>query len=354
MKKIIWVSILMGFIIAGFTFQNPAAYAQKKEVITWTGQSCLPPAMPVSVALQDLADRIKVASGGRLEWRVKPAGSICPATKEWQAIDKGVLDFAAGAAAYALPDIPFGGIITQRVGALLPPLGHMMWMEIEGREMANKWYQKLGHKFIEIGGFHGLPEGWIHTDKPLKGPEDLKGLKMRAAGDCGTVLSRMGVGTVFMPLGEVFEAMKRGIIDAYECSCPAFDWDMKFYEVGKYYYLSPTRAPWENYHIWVAKSKWDKLPEDLKAIVLNCIQGANVAYHARLLKKDAEAIKGFREKGVIVQKLPESIDRAFVAEANKYLDEIAAKHESVREILTAQRKFEENWKELYGLPGIAK
>lgn len=55
-----------------------------------------------------------------------------------------------------------------------------------------------------------------------------------------------------------------------------------------------------------------------------------------------------------MQKLPESIDRAFVAEANKYLDEIAAKHESVREILTAQRKFEENWKELYGLPGIAK
>ncbi len=343
---------LAGAAAAGVAAAPRVARAQKKEVVTWIGQSSLPAGMPVSVGLQDFADRVKAASGGRFELKVKPAGSVCPATKEWQAIDKGVLDFCAGGGSYTVPDIPFGSIVSQRVGAMLPPLGHLMWFEIEGRDLVNKWYQKMGHKFIDLGGFHGLPEGWIHIDKPLKGPQDLKGLKMRASGDCGIVLSRMGVGTVFMPLGEIFEAMKRGIIDAYECSCPAFDWDMKLYEVGKYYYLSPTRAPWENYQILVARSKWEKLSDEFKAIFLNCLKGAEIAYHVRLLKKNAAAIKGFREKGVIVEKLPESIDKVFVAEANKYLDEVAAKHESMKEVLASQRKFEAEWKELYGLPGV--
>jgi TRAP-type mannitol/chloroaromatic compound transport system substrate-binding protein len=310
--------------------------------------------MPISISLNELADLISKASGGRLIWTAKPAGSVCPATKEWQAINKGVLDFNATGGSYMVPEIPFGSIITQRVGAKLPPLGHMMWTETEGRELTNKWYKQLGYNFTEIGGFHGLPEGWIHVNKPLKGPEDLKGLKMRASGDCGVVLSRMGVGTVFMALGEIFENMKRGIIDAYECSCPSFDYAMKLYEAGKYYYLSPTRAPWEMYPIQVSRSKWEALPEDLKEVVRNCVKRAEIAYHARLVADNTKAIQGFKDKGVIVENLPSSIDDVFVAQANKYLKEIADKHESMREVLASQLKFEEMWKNLYGLPSPGK
>ncbi len=356
MKKRIVMLLLAGVFLGGFVLVDsaPKAADPKPKVITWTGQSCLPAGMPVSIGLADLAERIKSASGGRLIWTVKPAGSVCPATQEWKAIDKGVLDFAATGGSYMVPEVPFGTLVSQRVGAQLPPLGHMMWMEIEGRELFNKWYKQMGYKFMNIGGFHGLPEGWIHLKKPLKGPEDLKGLKMRAAGDGGIVLSRLGVGTVFMPLGEVFEAMKRGVIDAFECSCPAFDFDMGLHEVSKYYYLSPTRAPWEMYEIQVNRSKWEALPDDLKAIVVNSIRGAEIGYHARLVDKNEKALKGFRDKGVIVDTLPASIDAAFIAEAAKYMKELADKHPSVKEVLTAQLKFEETWKILYGLPSPGK
>jgi len=356
MKKRIVMLLMVAFFVGGMIFVDSAqqtAQAQGKTV-SWTGQSCLPPGMPVSVGLVDLSERVKKASGGRFILTAKPAGSVCPATKEWQAINKGVLDYAATGGSYMVPEVPFGSILSQRVGAKLSPLGHMMWFETEGRELVNKWYKKMGYEFMNIGGLHGLPEGWIHLNKPLKGPQDLKGLKMRAAGDGGIVLSRMGVGTVFMPLGEVFENMKRGIIDAYECSCPSFDYTMKLYEVGKYYYLSPTRAPWEMYEIQVSRKKWEALPEDLKAIFLNCLKGAEVEYHAKLVTDNAKAVVGFREKGVIVENLPSSIDDAFIPEAVKYLKEVAAKHESMNEVLTSQLKFEEMWKNLYGLPSPGK
>jgi TRAP-type mannitol/chloroaromatic compound transport system substrate-binding protein len=353
MKKRVVLLLMAVVFVGGLIFVDSAPQAQQKT-ITWTGQSCLPPGAPVAEGMQDLSERIKNATGGRLIWSVKPAGSVCPATKEWQAINKGTLDFAATGGSYLVPEIPFGSIISQRIGAKLSPLGHMMWFEIEGRELVNKWYKKMGYKFMNVGGLHGLPEGWIHLNKPLKGPQDLKGLKMRASGDGGIVLSRMGVGTVFMPLGEIFENMKRGIIDAYECSNPAFDYSMKLYEAGKYYYLSPTRAPWEMYEIMVDAAKWGALPADLKAIVTNCIRGAEVAYHQRLVAANPAAVQGFKDKGVIVDVLPPSIDEAFVPEAVKYLKEVAAKHESMNEVLTSQLKFEEMWKNLYGLPSPGK
>jgi TRAP-type mannitol/chloroaromatic compound transport system substrate-binding protein len=177
---------------------------------------------------------------------------------------------------------------------------------------------------------------------------------MRCSGDGGIVLSRMGVGTVFMPLGEIFENMKRGIIDAYECSCPSFDYTMALYEAGKYYYLSGTRAPWEMYEFLVSRSKWEALPEDLKAIFLNCLKGTEITYHARLVADNAKAVEGFKAKGVIVENLPSSIDDAFIPEATKYLKEVAAKHASMNEVLTSQLKFEEMWKNLYGLPSPGK
>lgn len=349
MKRRAVLFFVAAVFAAGLIFVDSAPMAQQKTV-TWTGQSCLPPGMPVSEGLADFAERVKKASAGRFILNVKPAGSVSPATKEWQAINRGVLDFAATGGSYLVPEIPFGSILSQRVGAKLPPLGHMMWFEIEGRELVNKWYQKLGYKFINVGGLHGLPEGWIHLKKPLKGPEDLKGLKMRASGDGGIVLSRMGVGTVFMPLGEIFENMKRGIIDAFEASCPAFDYKMALYDASKYYYMSPTRAPWEMYEVMVERSKWEALPEDLKAIFTNSLRAAEVAYHHRLVADNAKAIQGFKDKGIIVDNLPSSIDDVFVAEATKYLKEVAAKHESMNEVLTSQLKFEEMWKNLYGLP----
>jgi len=356
MKRLIGMVFLVGVFVVSMVFVGSAIQAAepKAKVVTWTGQSCLPPGMPVSEGLKDLSERVKKASGGRFILSVKPAGSVCPATKEWQAINKGVLDFAATGGSYMVPEVPFGSLLSQRVGAKLSPLGHMMWFETEGRELVNNWYKKMGYKFINIGGLHGLPEGWIHLNKPLKGPQDLKGLKMRASGDGGIVLSRMGVGTVFMPLGEVFENMKRGIIDAYECSCPSFDYTMALYEVGKYYYLSSTRAGWEMYEVQVSRDKWEALPEDLKAIFLNCLKGVEITYHAKLVADNAKAVEGFKAKGVIVENLPSSIDDAFVIEAVKYLKEQAAKHPSMNEVLTSQLKFEEMWKNLYGLPSPGK
>jgi len=307
--------------------------------------------MPVTVGLERLASRIEAASDGRMVWKVEPAGAVCPATEEWKAVHTGVLDVGAGGGAYMTAEIHFGTMMAQRVGGI-PPLPHLIWLDTFGDDLVNRWYVDLGYDIMHVkgAGFGGPPEIFAHLDKELTSPDDLNGLKMRCSGDGGAVLSRMGVGSVFMPLGEIFESMQRGVIDAYECSSPRFDWEMGLNEVGKYVYLSPVRAPTEVYFLIVKRSKFEALPDDLKVIIEDCGRSEAVRYHTMLTSGDAEALQKFRDYGNIVQKLPSSIEEAFVKEADVYLDELAAKYPEAKDVLDSQRAFAKNWGDLYGLP----
>jgi TRAP-type mannitol/chloroaromatic compound transport system substrate-binding protein len=311
--------------------------------------------MPVTIGLERLASRIEEASEGRMVWQVNPAGAVCPATEEWKAVHTGVLDVGAGGGSYMTAEVRFGTMLAQRVGGI-PPLPHLIWLDTVGDDIANRWYVDLGYDMMQVkgAGFHGPPEIFAHLDKELNAPADLDGLKMRCSGDGGKVLSRLGVGSVFMPLGEIFESMKRGVIDAYECSSPRFDWEMGLNEVGKYVYMSPIRAPTEVYFLIVKRSKFEALPDDLKRIVEDCGRSEAIRYHTMLTSGDAEALQKFRDYGNIVQKLPASIEEAFVKEADAYLDELAAEAPEAKEVLESQRAFAKNWDDLYGLPSWAK
>jgi TRAP-type mannitol/chloroaromatic compound transport system substrate-binding protein len=310
--------------------------------------------MPVTASLERLASRIEEASQGRMVWKAEPAGAVCPATEEWKAVHTGVLDACAGGGSYMHAEIHFGTLISQRVGGI-PPLPHHIWMISEGSDLINRWYVDLGFDMLDIkgAGCPGPPEIFAHLDKELKTAADLDGLKMRCSGDGGAVLARMGVGSVFMPLGEIFESMKRGVIDAYECSSPRFDWEMGLNEVGKYVYLSPIRAPTEVYQLLVKRSKFEALPDDLKVIIEDCGRSEAFLYHSILTSGDAEALQNFTDYGNILGPLPKAIVDAFLVEADAYYDELAQEYPETKAVLDSQRAFAKNWNSLYGLPDWA-
>jgi len=225
-----------------------------------------------------------------------------------------------------------------------------------GSDLINDWYVKMGFDMLDLkgGGFHGTSEVFGHFGKELKVPGDLKGLKMRCSGDGGAILARMGVGSVFMPLGEIFEAMQRGVIDAFECSSPASNWAYGLNEVGKYVYLSPLRAPTEFSQLLVKPGKWEQLPDDLKMIVEDCGRAETLRYHCELITADKEALQKFADYGNIVQKLPAVIEDAFVEEANIYMAEQAAKYPEAKSVLESMLAFAKMYDELWGLPDWAK
>jgi tripartite ATP-independent transporter DctP family solute receptor len=76
----------------------------------------------------------------------------------------------------------------------------------------------------------------IYTKKPIKSIADTKGLKIRVQqSDLWVALvSAMGANATPMPAGEVYTALKTGLIDAAENNIPSYD-GFKHYEAVKIY-----------------------------------------------------------------------------------------------------------------------
>lgn len=319
------------------------------EVIEWVGQAALPSGMPPHEGLTRLSQKIGQASQGQLNMTAHPAGAVVPATEEWQAVDRGVLDFCAGGASYMASDVRFGTAYSQ-LPAGMPPIPNLIFHRNHGAEIMNKWFEIKGFDIYDIpgGGFHGLPETWIWANKPINGLADLQGLKMRASGDAGEVLAEMGVGPVFMPLGEVFEAMQRGVIDAFEVAAPNFDYMMGMHEAADYAYLSPSRAPTEAYGFLVNTSSWEALPDHLKVLVTEAARAEAIQYNAIAVARDGEALQAIMDYGVTVAPLPSEIDERFVELTKEFYASEIQVYPELAEYLGAYLEFASAWEELYG------
>jgi tripartite ATP-independent transporter DctP family solute receptor len=100
----------------------------------------------------------------------------------------------------------------------------------------------------------------IYSKKPVKSVADTKGLKIRVQqSDLWVALvSAMGANATPMPAGEVFTALKTGLIDAAENNIPSYD-GFKHYEAVKFY--SRTEHSMAPEMLVMSKAIYDKLPK---------------------------------------------------------------------------------------------
>jgi len=175
-----------------------------------------------------------------------------------------------------------------------------------------------------------LPEEvFFHSKVKIDTLEDLQGLKARCMGDGGEILKRMGAATVIIPGGEVYEAMQRGTVDAFEYSTIATNWDMHFDEVAPYMYLSPSRAPSDPQVFFVNKDAFNELPEDLQEIVVAQVNRYTQLQHEYLVYKSVESIEKFKDAGVEVFKVSEEIENALLAEADAFYEEKSKEEDEI-------------------------
>ena len=333
-SKVCLISTLL-ILILWCSFSTEAA-----EVITWKSSGHGPATDPSQIYHDKLCEAITKASGGRLVVKAFVGGSVVPATKELDGVSVGVLDMCYTCPMYNLDKWTAAGLISSRPGGL-PGEALRTWFNYGGgAELMNKMME--GFNVITFpGALSPLPEEvFLHSKKEIKIPEDLRGLKIRASGDGGEILNRMGASVVFLPGGELYEAMQRGTIDAFEYSTLASNWDMQFNEIAKYVVLSPVRAPSDPQCFYVNKNSWEKLPDDLKQLVQDEVDKWTQAQHEFLVYQSLLAMDKFKEYGCEVYKLPSEVENALMTEAKKYYEEKAAQENQIyRDILQSMNSY---------------
>ena len=294
-----------------------------------------------------VADRLRKASGGQIDWTIDDPGEVVPAFSivdavrvgkieagyTWLGYDEGKL-----AASVLFAAVPFG---------MTPWEYSAWWAQGGGRELAQEVYRPLGVEPIHCGIIGPETAGWFRNE--IEEPDDLRGLKIRFAGLGGRVMQKLGASVTLLPGGEIFQALEKGAIDATEFSLPEVDSRLGFDRVAKFNYFPGWHQPHTAFHLVVHKPTWDALPEpDRTLIEVACGDGVyrNLA--------DSEARQGkvlanFPTIGVQTRVLSPQLMQALERATREVLAEEAAKDPQFARILAHQERFRADyarWRDL--------
>lgn len=268
-----------------------------------------------------VAERIAQATGGRITVRVHAAGEVVPAFGVFDAVSQGTVElyhstphfwFARSRAASIIGSFPFGLMTTELTAWLRNAGGQAMWDEL---------YARFNLKPFLCGNSGPQWTGFFRRE--LATPDDLRGLRMRAGGLVGGMYQRLGASVVQMPVGEVFQALQAGTIDAAEFAGPWADGPLGFGRVARFYYRPCGQEPSASLETVVNKPKYDALPDDLKAALRFAIEGYNEESVAEWDHFNPLALKEIVERqNVQVRSVPEPIVRAMAETAKAFIMEL--------------------------------
>jgi C4-dicarboxylate-binding protein DctP len=136
----------------------------------------------------------------------------------------------------------------------------------------------------------------MSANKPIRGPGDYKGLKMRIQSSkvLGDEMRAMGAIPQVMAFSEVYQALQTGVVNGTE-NPPSNLFTQKMHEVQKYVTLSD--HGYLGYAVIVNKKFWEGLPADIRAALESAMKDAT-KYANDVAKKDNdEALAGVKKSG---------------------------------------------------------
>jgi TRAP-type mannitol/chloroaromatic compound transport system substrate-binding protein len=291
----------------------------------------------------DFAKKVNDMTGGDLKIEVLPAGAVVPAFGLLDAVSKGTLDGGHGVLVYH-----YGKQTALALWGSSPAFGMdanmiLSWHKYGGgKELLAKLYSSIGANVVSFpyGPMPTQPLGWYK--KPVTKPDDFKGLKFRTVGISIDLFTGMGAAVNAVPGSEIVPAMDRGLLDAAEFNNATSDRILGFPDVSKVCMLQSYHQNAEQFEIMFNKTKYDALPEKMRAIIANAVDaaGQDMAWKAidryskdydELQTKDK--VKFYRTPDSVLQKQLEVFD---AVEAKK-----SAENPLFKEIVESQRKFAE-------------
>ena len=226
---------------------------------------------PKGKASEFFAKRAAELTGGKVKVEVYPNSTLYKDKEEMEALQIGAVQMLApslakfgplGVREFELFDLPF--IFDSEVElhkVTTGPVGRMLFSKLETRGIKGLAYWDNGFKVMS-------------ANRPLKMPEDYKGLKMRIQSSKVLEAQMRAVGALpqVMAFSEVYQALQTGVVDGTE-NPPSNLYTQKMYDVQKN--VSITNHGYLGYAVITNKKFWDELPADVRGQLEKAMQEAS-------------------------------------------------------------------------------
>jgi TRAP-type transport system periplasmic protein len=217
-----------------------------------------------------MAELVKERTKGDVEITIYPANQLGNDAAMINGARGGTIDIvSSGASNYngivantAAMELPFVFRSAQHAYAVLDgPIGTGVLNELAPHGLKGLAYWENGWR------------AFTNNKRPIKTPEDVKGLKIRSTGNPYHIqaFKLLGMNPSPMAIAELYTALETGTFDAQEHPINV-TWSSKFYEVQKH--LTISNHVYSPLILSMNKAKFDSLPADYQKVVVDAARDA--------------------------------------------------------------------------------
>jgi len=218
-----------------------------------------PPTHTQTKAAEDWAAEISKRTNNAVKVNIFPGGTLTNADRCYDGVVSGLSDLGMSCFSYTRGRFPV-------MEAADLPLGYVSGFA--ATKIANEYYMSLQPdelKDVKVLYLHAHGPGILHTKKPVRKLEEIKGLKIRSTGLSAKVVEILGGIPVAMSQGATYESLQRGLVEGTFTPIETLK-DWKQAEVVKYTTDCKGIGYTTTMFVVMNLNKWNSLPDDIKKV----------------------------------------------------------------------------------------
>jgi TRAP-type C4-dicarboxylate transport system substrate-binding protein len=263
--------------------------------------------------VQLIAKDVKGANVG-LDMQVYPGASLFKPNQQWNALAGGQLDVSLFPLDYASGKVPAFS------ATLMPGL---VRSQERAKRLNDSQFMTDIRAEIESNGVIVLSDAWFAGGMAAKGhcivkPDDLKGMKFRAAGPTFAAMwEAAGASIVSPPSNEIYNAFQTGVVSGTDTSLGTFD-STRLYEVVDCLTAPGSNALWFMYEpVLMSKASFNRLNKEQQSALIKAGKAAQAYFEGKADAVNDEAIKNFKDHNVKVVTLSDADYDTWIGLAKK-------------------------------------
>ncbi len=315
-----------------------AAEHNWKMATSWGGGPLM------EIGAKAFATRVNELTDGRVEIKVFPSGTLSKGLEVRSAVAKNVAQVGHTWMGYDWGKDKTVVLLGGFAGSM--DSERMLHWIYEGGGL-KLWRDFNEDKFglVSFPCFTRTAEAFLHSRKPIKSLDDLKGLKFRTAGAWLEISKSLGAAPVTMPGGEVYTSLERGAIDATEWGTLYENKTTGFHKIAKYVIIPGIHQPSAPFEMVINKDAFAKLSDADKKAVELAAKLVTLESWMRVGQEDAKALQFYKEQGNEIIELDAAVQRQAKDLAIEWAQKEAKQNPWFDKILKSQLEFEKLWQD---------
>lgn len=272
------------------------ARAQQAE-FTYKYANNLPDSHPMNARAREMAAAIKAETNGRFELQIFPSSQLGSDTDTLSQVRSGGVEFFTLSGLILSTLVPAASI--NGIGFAFPDYA-TVWKAMDGELGAYVRQQIAKANLVAMDKIwdNGFRQTTSST-KPINTPDDLKGFKIRVPVSplWTSMYKAFESSPTSINFNEVYTALQTKVVDGQENPLAIVS-TAKLNEVQKY--CSLTNHMWDGFWFLANRRAWERLPEDVRAIVAKHVNAAGVKEREDVAKLNSGLQQELTAKGMVI------------------------------------------------------